>query len=76
MSYHVGEHFDEFIRAQVKEGRYSNGSEVVRQGLRLLEEREAKFKALKEHINHAFDNNGEYLSSEELKNNIASKLKA
>ena len=75
MSYHVGEHFDEFIRAQVKDGRFSNGSEVVRQGLRLLEEREAKFRALKAHIDTAFDNNGEYRTSEDLKNNIASALK-
>ena len=42
MSYAVGDHFDQFIRNQVKAGRYNNGSEVVREGLRLVEEREVK----------------------------------
>ena len=75
MSYHVGEHFDAFIREQVRNGRYSNGSEVVRHGLRLLEEHEAKFKALKNHINNAFENDGEYRTPEEIKENILSALK-
>tara|TARA_R110000782_G_scaffold49668_13_gene108072 strand:+ start:295 stop:549 length:255 start_codon:yes stop_codon:yes gene_type:complete len=47
MSYAVGEHFDKFIREQVSAGRYNNASEVVREGLRLVEEREAKLKALR-----------------------------
>ncbi len=31
-------HFDSFVRAQVESGRYSDASEVVRAGLRLLED--------------------------------------
>jgi len=50
MSCAVGEHFDKFIREQVQAGRYNNASEVVREGLRLVEEREARLKALREHI--------------------------
>ena len=38
-------HFDRFIEAGVKSGRFSNASEVVREGLRLLEQRQAEDKA-------------------------------
>jgi len=47
-------HFETFIRQQVDSGRFNNASEVVRAGLRLLEEREAdqtaKLQALREAI--------------------------
>jgi antitoxin ParD1/3/4 len=43
----VGEHFMGFVNTQVKEGRYSNASDVMRAALRLLEEREANLTALR-----------------------------
>jgi antitoxin ParD1/3/4 len=39
------EHFDRFIEAGIASGRFSNASEVVREGLRLLEQREQEDKA-------------------------------
>ncbi len=39
-SYALGDHFEAFIDAQVKGGRYNNASEVVRDALRLLEDQE------------------------------------
>ncbi len=46
-SFSLGEHFTSFVEGQVKEGRYSNASDVMRAALRLLEEREARIDALR-----------------------------
>ena len=43
----LGSYFDQFIQSTLSEGRYKNASEVVRAGLRLLEEEEQKIQALR-----------------------------
>jgi len=53
-SYVIGEHFEAFIKEQVRQGRYASASEVVRDGLRALEDRErlnvVKLDALRSEI--------------------------
>ncbi|MEY3421770.1 MAG: hypothetical protein RIR48_2066 [Bacteroidota bacterium] len=46
----LGSHFEEFAMQSIKEGRYKNMSEVIRAGLRLLEEEEKKYQLLKDAI--------------------------
>lgn len=51
----LGDYFESFVDKKVAAGRFKNASEVIRAGLRLLEEEETKIvvlrKALKEGIN-------------------------
>jgi len=58
-SYSIGKHFEEFIDGLIESGRYSTASEVLRDGLRLIEEREerrrAKLDALRAEIQKGFD---------------------
>jgi len=46
-SFSLGDHFSGFIEDQLSAGRYDNASEVVRAGLRLLEEQETRLAILR-----------------------------
>ena len=58
-SYSIGKHFEGMIAGLIESGRYSTASEVMREGLRLIEEREerrqAKLEALRAEIQKGFD---------------------
>ena len=46
----LGDHFEKFINAQLNSGRFNSTSEVLRAGLRLLENNESKVKVLRDHL--------------------------
>jgi len=46
----LGEHFDDFVREKINAGRFQSVSEVVRAGLRKLEEDEIKLQALRDKL--------------------------
>ena len=48
MNVSIGQRWEGFVEGAVKSGRYGSASEVVREGLRLVEEREAKLQALRD----------------------------
>lgn len=49
-SFILGNHFDAFVAAKVQSGRYANATDVIRSGLRLLEEHEQKVEALRQSL--------------------------
>jgi antitoxin ParD1/3/4 len=51
----LGQHFDAFITEQLKNGRYSSTSEVVRAALRLLEESETRLATLRKLLKEGED---------------------
>ncbi len=58
-SYTLGNHYESFVRDLLATGRYASASEVLRDGLRLLEDREkqreAKIAALKEAVKEGLE---------------------
>ena len=51
----LGNYFDQFVSSQVAVGRYKNVSEVIRAGLRLLEDEESKVITLRNAIQEGID---------------------
>lgn len=51
----LDEHFSHFLAREVSSGRYRSASEVVRAGLRLLEDQETQMAALRSALVHGED---------------------
>lgn len=71
MNVSVGERWQRFVEEAVRSGRYGSASEVVREGLRLVEEREARLAALRETLDRAVAEGGEHSDEE-----VAASLEA
>ncbi|MEW6236540.1 MAG: type II toxin-antitoxin system ParD family antitoxin [Candidatus Omnitrophota bacterium] len=52
-SFALGDNYDRFIDAQVKQGRFGNATEVVRAGLRMLQDYETRMRELRLLIDEA-----------------------
>lgn len=64
MNVSVGERWQAFVESIVRSGRYGSASEVVREGLRLVEEREAKLRALQDTLSRSIAEGGSFDDNE------------
>ncbi|MBA5791694.1 type II toxin-antitoxin system ParD family antitoxin [Flavobacterium sp. xlx-214] len=73
----LGDYFDNFINSQIKDGKYSSASEVIRAALRLFEHEETKkaelIKELKKGEKSGFSTN---FNRESFKKNLHEKYSA
>jgi len=76
-SYSLSPHLEHFVREQVESGRYNNASEVVRAGLRLLEDQqkqtELQLEALREAV-RAGGSSGSGASADEVLDRIEARM--
>ena len=72
MNVSIGERWERFVEQTVKAGRYGSASEVVREGLRLVEEREARLRALRTTIENSLAAGGE-ITDDQLDTAIAAR---
>lgn len=64
MNVSIGERWEGFVESVVRSGRYGSASEVVREGLRLVEEREVKLQALRATLAASIATGGEVSDAE------------
>ncbi len=80
MNVSVGQEFEEFVREKVESGDYASVSEVVRDGLRVLREKEllleARLQSLQGEIQKGIDQaeRGELRDGETVMNELRAKL--
>lgn len=64
MDISIGEHWEGFVADVVKDGRFGSANDVVDEGLRLLQEREAKQQALRETLEASIARGGSHTSED------------
>jgi antitoxin ParD1/3/4 len=64
MNVSIGDRWEHFVERIVRMGRYGSASEVVREGLRLVEEREAKLAALRSMLDASIAAGGEAVDAD------------
>ena len=75
MDVSIGPRWETFIESVVAEGRYASADAVLREGLRLVEEREQNVKALRETIHASIARGGSY-SDDEVGDSVDQALEA
>ena len=73
MNVSIGERWENFVTRAVESGRYGSASEVIREGLRLVEEREARLSALRETIEQSIAASGGSADEALLDNELAER---
>lgn len=72
MNVSIGDRWENFVEQAVRTGRYGSASEVVREGLRLVEERETRLQALRATLDASIAAGGE-VDEDELDRAIAKR---
>lgn len=73
MNVSIGTRWEDFVADIVGQGRYGSASEVVREGLRLVEEREARLIVLRETLNTSIERGGSH-SADDVRTAIKARL--
>jgi len=71
----LSSYFEQFVKSQLATGRYSSVSEVIRESLRLMEDREAQLSALRTELDIGIDqlDRGESTEWHSLKDELSAR---
>ena len=77
-SVNLGDQLETFIGEAVRKGRYGSRSEVLREGVRLVQEREARLAQLEADLQQGLDslNRGETIPLEDAFENLRAELRS